>query len=212
MTTGERIRYFRKRLRITQEELARKAGLHPVSVRKYETEKMTPQFEQIEKLANALEINFSALSGTNRTAFRLRTIGDLMGLLITFCDSEVLKINGQRDMTGMIDLHSATICISPRIAQFFWTNEEAISSAQVSLDIFTKKIGNENLLELLLTWEKERYWYRYYNYRLMNRFSKEDAQMRHDAEAKKELIELELQRSTVLLPLPDGALDEIYTP
>ena len=36
MTIGEKIKYFRKRIGITQAKLAELSGIHPVSIRKYE--------------------------------------------------------------------------------------------------------------------------------------------------------------------------------
>ena len=57
MTTGEKIKYLRNKLNITQSSLANKANIHPVSIRKYETNKMIPQPTQIEKLAKALNVS-----------------------------------------------------------------------------------------------------------------------------------------------------------
>ena len=39
MTIGEKIKYFRSRIGITQAKLAELSGIHPVSIRKYETNK-----------------------------------------------------------------------------------------------------------------------------------------------------------------------------
>lgn len=63
MTTGERIRYCRQNQKKTQDQLARLSGIHPVSIRKYETSKMTPQPEQLKKIAKALGVNYVALLG-----------------------------------------------------------------------------------------------------------------------------------------------------
>ena len=40
MTIGEKIKYCRKQIGITQDKLAELTGIHPVSIRKYETNKM----------------------------------------------------------------------------------------------------------------------------------------------------------------------------
>ena len=37
MTIGEKIKYCRKQIGITQDKLAELTGIHPVSIRKYET-------------------------------------------------------------------------------------------------------------------------------------------------------------------------------
>lgn len=56
MSIGDRIRHYRIRTGITQAELAELAGVHPVSVRKYETNKMIPQLPQLEKIAKAMGV------------------------------------------------------------------------------------------------------------------------------------------------------------
>ena len=53
MTIGEKIKYCRKQIGITQDKLAELTGIHPVSIRKYETNKMQPQPPQLEKIAVA---------------------------------------------------------------------------------------------------------------------------------------------------------------
>ena len=63
MTIGEKIKYFRTQKRITQAKLAELSGIHPVSIRKYETNKMIPQSQQIDKIAEALEISSFAITG-----------------------------------------------------------------------------------------------------------------------------------------------------
>ena len=57
MTIGEKIKYFRTRIGITQAKLAELSGIHPVSIRKYETNKMVPQAPQIDRIAKALGIS-----------------------------------------------------------------------------------------------------------------------------------------------------------
>ena len=42
MTIGEKIKYFRKRIGITQAKLAELSWIYPVSIRKYEINKMVP--------------------------------------------------------------------------------------------------------------------------------------------------------------------------
>lgn len=63
MTIGERIRKKRKEIGLTQGQLAERSGIHPVSIRKYETNKMEPRISQIERLAGALECDPAYLAG-----------------------------------------------------------------------------------------------------------------------------------------------------
>lgn len=61
MTTGEKIKHYRKQAGITQDQLAERAEIHPVSIRKYETNKMQPQLSTLLKLAEALTITVPQL-------------------------------------------------------------------------------------------------------------------------------------------------------
>lgn len=49
MAAGEKIKRYRKSLGITRNELAERSGIHPVTIRKYETNKLVPKIEQIVK-------------------------------------------------------------------------------------------------------------------------------------------------------------------
>ena len=87
MTIGEKIKYCRKQIGITQDKLAELTGIHPVSIRKYETNKMQPQPPQLEKIAAALGVSYNALNGSDTAGLRLETVGDLMGVLMVLCNS-----------------------------------------------------------------------------------------------------------------------------
>ena len=93
-TVGDRIRYFRKDRKMTQDKLAELTGIHPVSIRKYETNKMQPQIEQIERIASVLDVNVSAIVGYNSKPSIVRTVGDLTGVLMMLYKAHVLMIIG----------------------------------------------------------------------------------------------------------------------
>ena len=98
MTIGERIRYCRKRVNITQSKLAELTEIHPVSIRKYETNKMQPQPAQIKRIAAALGVSYYVLTGSFEPgSVVLETDGDLMRLLIVLLNSKVLLIDGKRE-------------------------------------------------------------------------------------------------------------------
>ena len=91
MTIGEKIKYCRKQI-----------GIHPVSIRKYETNKMQPQPPQLEKIAAALGVSYNALNGSDTAGLRLETVGDLMGVLMVLCNSGILQISGERGEDKML--------------------------------------------------------------------------------------------------------------
>lgn len=130
-TIGERIRYFRKDRQLTQDKLAELTGIHPVSIRKYETNKMQPQIEQIERIASVLDVNVSAIVGYNSKPAIVRTVGDLTGVLMTLFKSHVLMIIGKPSfsdedackedfdpMKGM-DPQKMLIMVNPMLSSFF---------------------------------------------------------------------------------------------
>lgn len=62
------------------------AGLHPVSIRKYEVNKKNPQFAQVSVIADALGVSPNALIGLENSNLRLETVGDFMGILYMLLD------------------------------------------------------------------------------------------------------------------------------
>ena len=54
MTIGEKIKQRRKQVGLTQEQLAKYAGVHPVSIGKYEAGKIQPQIVQLKKISRSL--------------------------------------------------------------------------------------------------------------------------------------------------------------
>ena len=47
---------------MTQSQLAERTGIHPVSIRKYETNKTIPQPEQIRRIADVLCVSYTAIA------------------------------------------------------------------------------------------------------------------------------------------------------
>ena len=56
-TLGQRIRRLRKKLGLSQEELAEKVNVHAVTVSKWETEEQTPKTLILKRLAAALKVS-----------------------------------------------------------------------------------------------------------------------------------------------------------
>ena len=113
MTIGEKIKYCRKQIGITQDKLAELTGIHPVSIRKYETNKMQPQPPQLEKIAAALGVSYNALNGSDTAGLRLKTVGDLIGVLMVLCNSGVLQISGERGEDMLLKEETVSIQFNP---------------------------------------------------------------------------------------------------
>ena len=95
-TIGDRIRFFRHYRCMTADQLGLMSGIHPVSIRRYETNKMTPQPQQIAKLAEVLSVNPRALTDTEDDLHAFTTVGEMLGALISFHKSGLITIKGER--------------------------------------------------------------------------------------------------------------------
>lgn len=121
MTTGERIRYCRYRVLLTQAELAEKTGIHPVSIRKYETNKMIPQPEQIRRIANVLCVSYTAISGLDCANLDIESDGDFVGFIMQLQKKGLISFTGTRDPENhnLYKTDTFRIKINHKIAQYF---------------------------------------------------------------------------------------------
>lgn len=81
MTTGEKIRHYRKLRGLYQGELGERIGVSEGAIRHYETDFRTPKQPQIEAIAEALDISPLALKD-----FGVENARDLLGLLLQLED------------------------------------------------------------------------------------------------------------------------------
>lgn len=81
MTTGEKIRYYRKLRGLYQGELGERIGVSEGAIRHYETDFRTPKQPQIEAIAEALDISPLVLKD-----FGVENARDLLGLFLQLED------------------------------------------------------------------------------------------------------------------------------
>ena len=205
MTIGERIRYCRKRVNITQSKLAELTEIHPVSIRKYETNKMQPQPPQLEKIAAALGVSYNALNGSDTAGLRLETVGDLMGVLMVLCNSGILQISGERGEDKMLKDNTVSIHLNPVLSSYleigYTTRGKAhtLSLQDALLNIRSYKVFND-----LLKWEKMNYIYQSVLESAGDNPNEATQAAIDEIAETKEKVELELQRSQMLLDTSDG--------
>ena len=195
MTIGEKIKYFRSRIGITQAKLAELSGIHPVSIRKYETNKMVPQAAQIDRLAEALGVSSFALAGFENN-IRLETVGDFMGLMIMLIKTKIVSINGAREENGMINADTAEFVINPFITNFFDSKTDKSNSYANTILYYLK---NENILSDILKWERINHRYEKCAAEICDTSDKELINILEELREQKEVVELELQHSNALL-------------
>ena len=200
MTIGEKIKYFRKRIDITQSKLAELSGIHPVSIRKYETNKMMPQALQIDRLAEALGVSSFALAGFENN-IRLETIGDFMGLMIMLIKAKIVTINGEREENGMINADTVNFVINPFITKFFDAKSD---KTELSANTLLYYLKDENILSDILKWENINHRYEKCAAEICYTSDKELINILEELKESKEVVELELQHSNILLSSNTG--------
>ena len=200
MTIGEKIKYCRKQIGITQDKLAELTGIHPVSVRKYDTNKMQPQPPQLEKIAAALGVSYNALNGSDTAGLRLETVGDLMGVLMVLCNSGILRITGERGEDKLLKDETVSIQFNHILSSYlefgyFSRGKEHTLALQDAL----LNIRNYKVLNDLLKWEKMNFIYQS-ALKSVGENPNEATQAAIDEIAEtKEKVELELQKSQMLI-------------
>ena len=200
MTIGEKIKYFRKRIGITQAKLAELSGIHPVSIRKYEINRMVPQTPQIDRLAEALGVSSFALAGIENN-IRLETVGDFMGLMIMLIKTKIVSINGEREESGMINADTVSFAINPFITNFFDAKSD---KSELSANTLLYYLKNENILSDILKWERINHRYEKCAAEICDTSDKELINILEELKEQKEVIELELQHSSIMLNSSDG--------
>lgn len=195
MTIGEKIRYFRTRIGITQAKLAELSGIHPVSIRKYETNKMIPQAQQIDKIAEALGVSSFAIAGIENN-IRLETIGDFMGLLIMLCKTHIISIEGERGEDKALKPDTVSFRINPFITQFF--NAKA-NKQEIISDKVLYYLKSDNIFQDILKWEKINHGYEKMYAKYGDTSDKATLAALEQLKNDKEAIEMELQRSDIML-------------
>lgn len=191
MTIGDKIRYLRTRMGITQGELADLSGIHPVSIRKYETNKMTPQAQQIEKIAEALGVSSFAISRIDNN-IRLETKGDFMGLLLMLIKTNLLIIKGERGEDDGLIPETVSFDINPFVSQFFNAKVNGTDSNAQSLAFMLK---SDDVFKDILKWEKITYGYEKSAAKYGDTNEQAILDVMNEMKDYIEAIEMELQRS-----------------
>lgn len=150
MTIGEKIKYVRKLYHISSAELAERTGIHPVSIRKYESNKMVPQSAQIERLAAAFHLSPAIFSGLTDMHFDFQYSGDCLGMLIMLYTSGTLIINGERDEKNILIKETVKFTVSPLLQKFLQFSEKGRTLSFEDVNVLIK---NNDTLDRFIFWE-----------------------------------------------------------
>ena len=195
MNTSEKIKYYRTQLGITQDKLAELTGIHPVSIRKYETNKMQPQPAQLERIAAALGVSYNALNGAAHAGMRLETVGDLMGVLMVLTNSGILEITGERGSDRMLNEDTVSISFNSALSSYLALEEKG---SKRSLEEVLLHVKSHRIFKDLLIWEKMNFLYTSAIQSAKDHPSEAAQAVVNEIENDKEMVELELQKSQVM--------------
>ena len=150
MTIGEKIKYVRKLYHMSSAELAERTGIHPVSIRKYESNKMIPQSAQIERLAAAFHLSPAIFSGLTDMRFDFQYSGDCLGMLIMLYTSSALIVIGERDEKNILKKETVKFTVSPLLQKFlqFSVKDKALLFEDVNV-----LIKDNDTLDRFIFWE-----------------------------------------------------------
>ena len=150
MTIGEKIKYVRKLYHMSSAELAERTGIHPVSIRKYESNKMIPQSAQIERLAAAFHLSPAIFSGLTDMHFDFQYSGDCLGMLIMLYTSGALIINGERDEKNILKKETVKFTVSPLLQKFLQFSEKGSALSFEDVNVLIK---DNDTLDRFIFWE-----------------------------------------------------------
>ncbi len=95
MDISERIKKLREIYGITSNELADITGIHPVSIRKYETKKMVPGIDVIDKMCEALKLPRMIFEGIPAQYTNYNFEGDFYQVLALLLANNTLNVEGR---------------------------------------------------------------------------------------------------------------------
>jgi transcriptional regulator with XRE-family HTH domain len=94
MTLGEKIKFHRSMKGLTQKQLGNMTGIHEVTIRKYEADKMTPKKEQLEKISECLSVPYNEFLDLH-----IVTDSDILPLLFAIDEAFEIEISSSDNET-----------------------------------------------------------------------------------------------------------------
>lgn len=105
MDIAERIRFLRKVYDISAAELGDITGIHPVSIRKYETHKMVPGMDIIDKMCEALSLPRMVFEGMPPQYTNYENISDFYQQLLLLMDNGTLLPDSRYERFDTLSLN-----------------------------------------------------------------------------------------------------------
>ena len=119
MTIADRIKKIREFFDITSNEFAQITGIHPVSIRKYETNKMVPGNDVIEKMSEALRLPKMIFEGLPKQYTDYDYSGDFYQQLFLLIENGTLTINGTFREVNNFELYDKiSFGLNPKLSEY----------------------------------------------------------------------------------------------
>lgn len=96
MNIAEKLRFYRKEKYLTQKKLAELSNIAPITLQQYELGKRTPKIDNLQKIANALEVDINCLLEDTESPL-IRAIND------SESDSPLFDAVKQRKLTESVE-------------------------------------------------------------------------------------------------------------
>ena len=146
MTTGEKIRFYRKKAGLSQKALGEAAGgIHEVTIRKYEAGLKNPKPAQLKRIADAMGISAFIFLNIN-----INTVSNVLSLIFEMDRFSQMVIEGKRDNHGEYDpssirLHFNHDIINERLA--LWAKSKDVENKlKASQDSFESRNDYEQAI------------------------------------------------------------------
>ena len=95
MTLGEKIKYYRSTLGITQAQFSNLSGIGLSTIKKLECDMMNPKPKMLMKIADALGVSINIF-----TDFDIVTVSDVMSLITKMDEQVEMEFNAEYDDEG----------------------------------------------------------------------------------------------------------------
>ena len=118
MNIADRIKRLRELFGITANDLAKITGIHPVSIRKYETNKMVPGIDVIDKMCDALKLPRMIFEGFPKQHTNYKFTGDFYQQLFLLLDNNTLSAGKHGDFNFATGDSDRFLTINPELSKY----------------------------------------------------------------------------------------------
>ena len=135
------MKYYRGLCKMSQVDLGKVSEINTVQIKQYEEGRRNPKIDQINKIADALNVSSCAFLGTD-----VNTLGDIMAYIIALDEQTDFTINCEKDEEGnflpeTISFSFSNINVNKRIVDYlkFKDSEDSQNNPEAKLLFYLNK-------------------------------------------------------------------------